>query len=85
MRRKSNYKIVGNTEDRILIADLGPWDEFVSVTNNAENVLEELIKAGVMSVHHRLFYLDSEGECAEILHKLGIFRGFSHVAKEALQ
>ena len=39
---KANYQIVETTDDYVLIEDIGPWDQYMSVTNAAESVVEEL-------------------------------------------
>jgi len=66
MANKSNYRIVKETTQALLIEDLGPWDQYMTVTNNVENVVEELKEklAG-----RRLFYMDSEKQMDEILYK----------------
>lgn len=73
---KSNWEIVpGVVPGHLTIRDLGPWDRFPSVTNDAENVVAELrmkLKAG-----QRLFYYDSEGRLDEIvIDERGNFAGF---------
>ncbi len=62
--RRSNFEVVEITDKQIVLRDLGPWDEFMTITNNAENVVNLLRdKIG----NRRLFYYDSEGELTEIL------------------
>jgi len=70
---KANYSIEKETDQYILIRDLGPWDKYATVTNAAEAVVKDL--AGRLA-GRRLFYYDSEGEPSEMLHKAGQFAGF---------
>jgi len=59
--RKSNYTIVREPfaytksqreDEALIIRDLGPWDKFMTVTNNAENVVKELFEAGHFKVRN---------------------------------
>lgn len=61
--RRSNYEIVFEDEEKMVLRDIGPWDHFLTITNDAENVVLEL--RGVLR-GRRLFYYDSEGELTEI-------------------
>jgi hypothetical protein len=63
---KSNYEIISNKFGRVVIKDIGPWDKFFTVTNNAENVVIELVQKGVLKPGNRLFYFDSVGDLSEI-------------------
>ena len=73
MSRRSNYILMSVTEDRVIIKDIGPWDVYPSVSNNAERVVEELMPK---LNGRRLFYYDSEGEFGELVIKDGKFFGF---------
>lgn len=73
---KSNYTVVEDTQFHVTIEDLGPWDEYMSVTNNVEKVLLELHLSGIIK-GKRLFYIDSERRKDEICHDgKGNFEGF---------
>ncbi len=72
--RTPRYVVIEDAEDRILIRDLGPWDKYPSVTNDAEAVVEEL--AGQLR-GRRLEYIDSEGRCDQLLVRHGKFAGFA--------
>lgn len=75
--RRSNYRIVKDVPGQsLLIRDIGPWDKFMTVTNAAEKVVEELVSLGVLPQGRRLFYYDSEGQCDELLVEDGRFAGF---------
>ncbi len=71
--RKANYELVEHDERRVLIRDVGPWDQYLTVTNAAEEVVAELLP---MLKGRRLEYIDSEGERAVITVKDGKFAGF---------
>jgi hypothetical protein len=75
-RPRANYEIVSNTPDRLTIRDLGPWDQFWTVSNDVEQVVAELYLFGHLRRGQRLFYYDSAGALDEILHKDGRFRDF---------
>ncbi len=72
--RKSNYIISINTKEFIFVVDVGPWNEFMTVTNNVEDVLKSL---GPVLGNKKLYYEDSEGIFDEILHDGIVFMGFS--------
>lgn len=74
---KSNYALLSITDTEVLIEDLGPWDQYATVTNDAEAVVAELHKLGKLGPR-RLFYLDSDGNRDEIRHDgAGRFLGFA--------
>lgn len=74
MRRHASYRIEEDTADKLVIRDLGPWDQHPTVTNDAEGVVYEL---GSQLRGRRLFYYDSENNLDEILVKEGRFAGFA--------
>jgi hypothetical protein len=71
--RKSNYEVVAQDAKHVLIRDVGPWDQYLTVTNAAEEVVAELepILKG-----RRLEYIDSAGRCAVLRIVNGKFAGF---------
>jgi hypothetical protein len=75
--KSPNYQIIEETADYILIQDLGPWDFYPTITNAAELVVKELLPK--LHICKKLYYLDSEGEKAEILIVDGQFGGFCFV------
>ena len=76
--RRSNYQVVENTDDYLVIRDLGPWDQYLTVTNDADEVVGELVKT---LNGRRLEYYDSDGERAEIFIKDGRFAGFGSIKR----
>lgn len=75
--RSANYKVVRAIPgEPLLIQDIGPWDQFPTVTNDVEGVVAQLTQLGLLDDDRRLFYYDSEAQLAEIRHKGGQFRGF---------
>lgn len=79
-RRTANYVVVERRPDVLVIRDVGPWDQFQSVTNAAECVVLSLQAAGELHNGQRLVYYDSENELAEILlNEDGCFAGFKPV------
>jgi len=63
MGKPANYRVVEDTPKKLVLEDIGPWDEHFTITNDAENVVNEL--RGRLN-GRRLFYYDSEGELTEI-------------------
>jgi hypothetical protein len=74
-KRRANYEVVECSEI-LVVRDLGPWDRHPTVTNDAENVVAELVASGKLN-GQRLFYYDSEGRLDEILVKDGKFAWFA--------
>lgn len=88
MNRKANYIFINHDGDYhgpshwIVIKDVGPWDQHPSVTNDAENVVRDLVAQGYLPEGRRLFYFDSDGRLDEILVKDGQFVGFAPGPKD---
>lgn len=61
-------------DDPLVIRDVGV--ECMSVTNDAEAVVEDLAAKGLLPPGRRLFYYDSDGQLDELLVKDGRFAGF---------
>lgn len=62
--RRANY-VVEENSDRVVLRDVGPWDQFPTITNVAEQVISEL---GELIYNKRVFYYDSEGDFDELVH-----------------
>ena len=71
--RRANYAIVLESDDCVLIRDIGPHDQFFTVTNAAEEVVAELAP---MLRGRRLEYYDSDGDRDQLLVQDGKFAGF---------
>lgn len=74
--KRTNYEIVEMTPERVVIRDLGPWHKYLTITNGAEGVVDELYEQGKLVYGQKLFYYDSEGCMDEITHQNGSFTGF---------
>lgn len=74
MRDQANYEVIEISTRRIVLADIGPWDEYKTITNDAESVVSNF--AGTIG-NRRIFYYDSDGELTELLVKDGRFAGFA--------
>jgi hypothetical protein len=59
---KAMYSIVERTDDLVVIRDVGHDSGFMTVTNDVENVVSELMRDGFLKVGQRLEYYDSYGE-----------------------
>jgi hypothetical protein len=76
MSPRSDFSIVKNVPGEplvILDRNLGN----MSVTNDAEAVIESLVREGLLPAGRRLFYYDSDGGLDEITHKNGAFVDFA--------
>lgn len=69
-----NYKVIESNEDRVVLQDVGPWDQYPTITNTVEAVLQQvagmlLVNLQVDESHNgpNLYYIDSEGDCTRIL------------------
>lgn len=89
MSKHARYRIVNwrwleqiLPADTILLFDDGdPWDEYLTVTNDAEWVLQQLKRDGKLEgspAGKRVIYVDSDMELTELLHVNGEFSGFAH-------
>lgn len=74
---RANYQVLDTTPGAVLLRDVGPWDKYMTVTNAAEEVVEELAGSGILEDCQRLLYYDSENELTELKHKDGKFTGFA--------
>lgn len=58
------YEIEEEDRGHVVIRDVGPWDQFQTVTNGVESVFRDL--KTIMN-GRRLFYYDSTNELCEII------------------
>ena len=76
MSSKANYSIVDDSDNILVIKDVGPWSKFQTITNAAEEVVKEL--APIPLNGRRLYYYDSDGDISELLvTECGEFNGFA--------
>jgi hypothetical protein len=71
---------MSNSLSVIVLQDLGPWDVYKTITNDAENVVSYLYKSGMLAPPTKqIVYFDSDGEATELKHDcMGNFTGFSN-------
>lgn len=70
----ARYSVIDDTPQHLVIQDDGPWDKYLTITNAAEQVVEEL---SVRLAGRRLFYIDSLGQLDELKVDSGAFSGFA--------
>lgn len=84
--KKANYCILKDSypfTSPLIVQDIGPWDEFATITNDAERIVEELHRNGRLPSGRRLFYYDSENELDEIcIDEYGKFAGFNFLSED---
>lgn len=68
------FKVVEETNECVLILDLGPWDQHRTITNGAEAVVLAMAPS---LAGRRLEYIDSEGQRDQLLVRDGRFAGFA--------
>lgn len=74
-----NFEILFQDKSKIMLVDLGPWDQYATITNAAESVVE---KVALMLKGRKLLYYDSEGELTELVVKDGRFAEFGIITDE---
>lgn len=79
MKHGPNFGIVSQQPGGVIIRDLGPWNKFPTITNDAERVLWRVKAEYGLEDSQQLFYYDSDGELTEIRHYKGTFKGFAPV------
>lgn len=72
--RHSNFSIVRSNATELVLRDVGPWNQYLTITNDASHVVEYF--ADVLR-GRRLLYYDSGGELTELLVQDGRFAGFA--------
>ena len=77
---RASISTVQSGDDFLVIEDVGDWSRQPTVTNDVEAVVEWLYSHGMIDSGKKLLCYDSEGDCDEILHSDGQFRGFAPTA-----
>lgn len=77
----ANYEFVaplplGVPPGSVVLRDIGPHDQFKTITNAADEVVSELWRAGKLKNGQRLFYFDSMGDLDELVIEGGRFVDF---------
>ncbi len=78
--KHANYCIVEDDylqEAPLVIRDVGPWNQHPTVTNDAENVVAELVQKGMIPEGRKLLCYDSDDQLDELVVKNGQFSGFA--------
>ena len=73
MPKHARYDLVEETNEYVVIRDLGPWHVYPTVTNDAEHVVAQL--PSILN-GRKLEYIDSDGHRDSLLVKDGKFAGF---------
>lgn len=73
---KSNYIVISSDPEKVVLRDLGPWNTYMTITNDAENVVQHLYEMGAVREGTRIYYYDSDNELTELRHEDGAFIGF---------
>lgn len=74
---KSNFIINRVTPEVIELKDIGPWNKYQTITNDAEAVVAHLHQKEMLTPEKQIVYMDSNGEWTEIFHDgMGNFEGF---------
>lgn len=77
MKALSRYEIVSDVAgEPLIIRDVGHMDH-KSITNDAANVVADLVSNEYLPAGRRLYYYDSQGQLDELIVKDGEFAGFA--------
>lgn len=71
--KHANYTIKSQDAKQVTLQDIGPWDQYPTITNDAEWVVERISRS---LDGRQLFYVDSEGDAGELIVRDGKFAGF---------
>jgi len=72
-KRAANYRVTNETDKFITLVDLGPHDEYKTITNAAEWVVAQMVDR---LKGRKLYYFDTQGNIDQILIHDGKFAGF---------
>lgn len=75
--RSARFDVLAIQSDLIVLVDVGPWDKYLTVTNDAEGVIQKLSSRGLDG--RRVIYYDSEGEPTELRHNGARFTGYGPI------
>jgi len=84
--KTAKYSVIIARTEFVLIKDVGPWDKYLTVTNAAESVIQELFSDGHLHFLPRLFYVDTDDQIDELRYSIeGItarFTGYGSILQE---
>lgn len=72
----AKYEVVEvqEADNYVLLRDVGPWHLYMTITNSAEEVVQEVLaKYG----NRKIYYIDSEGQTDQLKHDGEKFTGFA--------
>ena len=74
---RAKYTLVEANDKYVLIEDCSS-DQYpsMSITNDAESVVEDLFEKHLVGQTTRIFYIDTDGRVDELLHAYRRFDGF---------
>lgn len=74
---RSNFVINRITPEVVELQDVGPWDQYQTITNDADAVVAYLYQKEMLTPEKQIVYMDFSGEWTEIFHDgMGNFEGF---------
>ena len=85
MIHHANFEVVFDESDDqwLTIRDLGPHDQFPTVTNDAQAVVRGLFHLGELTPGRRLRHYDSDGDLAELVFQGDRFVSFGFLSQGA--
>ena len=74
---RANFTVVEITDKYILIQDnCSNANPSMTITNDAEDVVEDLFEKNLIGPFSLIFYIDTDGRVDELLHEYRRFIGF---------
>ncbi len=74
---RAKFTVVEITNKYILLEDQSSvYTPSMTITNDAEAVVDDLYEKRLISPSTRIFYIDTDGRVDELLHKYRAFDGF---------
>jgi hypothetical protein len=73
---RATFTVVENTKKYILLKDEAITTGTMSITNDAEDVVDFLFENNLIGPSTRIFYIDTDDRVDELLHAYGKFDGF---------
>jgi hypothetical protein len=70
----ANYRVTNETDEYIQLVDVGPHDQYKTITNAAEWVVQQMVPR---LKGRKLYYEDSNGDVDQLVIHAGKFAGFA--------